>query len=83
MTQQNLFETEVSISPMNAFLNKYDIKTHHSKCVDPDLAYMAYWGDLVEWVSDHQPIEASTKNDAIYELVKHYNIGNWKELNWD
>ena len=78
MTQQNLFETEVSISPMKAFLKKYNIKTH--KHLD---YYFAYWDDMYAWLDHYEPIETPTEKDAIYELVKHYNIGNWKELNWD
>lgn len=78
MTQQNLFETEVSISPMKAFLKKYNIKTHKGK-----YGWFAYWDDLNEWLKGLDIIWSDTEKDAIYELVKHYNIGNWKELNWD
>jgi len=73
MTQQNLFETEVSISPMKAFLQKHNIETKEQSkgmwiAFAKDIGMVSYF---------------DTEKDAIYVLVKNYNIGNWKELNCD
>ena len=73
MTQQNLFETEVSISPMKAFLKKHKIETQQK-----------YKGMWIAFAQEKGMVSYfDTEKDAIYELVKHYDIGNWKELNWD
>lgn len=67
---------------MAAFLKKHDIKTHYSHVMDPEYAWMAYMGDMQEWIENHQLIEAPSKKDAIYQLARQCMLPGWDTLDW-